>query len=37
MKEIEKANATRGNIYTRHKYTLTNTSNMLKINQQQQA
>ena len=41
MKEIDnenatKSNATSGNVYTIHKYTLTNTSNTLQINQQQQ-
>ena len=42
MKEIDnanttKANATRGSVYTVHKYTLTNTLNTFHINQQQQA
>ena len=31
-----KGNATRGCVYTIHKYTLTNTSNTFQINQQQQ-
>ena len=42
MKEIDnvnitKANATRGIVYTIHKFSLTNASNILQINQQQQA
>ena len=42
VKEIQKANttkanATRGSVYTIHKYTLTNTSYTFQINHQQQA
>ena len=37
IKEIENANATRVSVHIIHKYTLTNTSNIFQINQQQQA
>ena len=41
MKEVAnanaaKANTTSGNVFTMHKYTLTNSSKIFQINQQQQ-
>ena len=35
--EIENTNATRGNVHTIHKYTLTDTLNILQTNKQKQA